>query len=118
MPRISVASGDFHPRRFVGAVVSGNGFDSPRKLGLMMIGVAVVFSVINFVLIMVLSRYYPYLYSLGSILGWGGLWLAITGQPKATTDGTTVPMWSRVGLGVALVFGTLSGLSLVLSSLR
>jgi hypothetical protein len=86
-------------------------------MGITMIGVAVVFSILNWVLIFLIHRYYPYLYALAGILWWAGLWLAVTGQPKATTDGTKVPMWSRVGLGVALVFGSLMAVGTVLSSI-
>jgi hypothetical protein len=69
-------------------------------------------SLLNMVLIMVVHRYYPYFYSVGAIIGWTGLWLVITGQPKANPDGSKAPMWSRIGLGVAFGFGMLTGASL------
>ncbi len=118
MPRINVATGDLNPKKIMAAVLSGSGLDQPRKLGIKMIVVAIVFSILNWVLIFLIHRYYPYLYALGGILWWAGLWLAATGQPKSNPDGSPAAMWGRVGLGAALVLGSLMALGTVFSSLR
>jgi hypothetical protein len=65
------------------------------------------------VLIFVLHRYYPYLYSVAAIFWWGGLWMLITGQPRATQDGSPAPMWTRIGLAAFLVIGVLVGVAMV-----
>ena len=117
MPRIKFGEGDLAPKKMVAVITTGQGFDHPRKMGLMMLALAFVLSFANWLLIFLLHRYYPYFYSIAGIFGWVGLFLAITNQPRATTDGSKVPMWTRVGLGICLVMGTLSGIGTVLSSL-
>lgn len=113
IPRIKVGVGDYHPNKLFGAVVKGEGYESPRMFGLVMLGISIAFAVINFVLIFVLHLYYPYLYILSGPLGWGGLWMVITGQPKVTTDGSPVALWGRIGLGACLAIGLLIGASMV-----
>jgi hypothetical protein len=54
--------------------------------------------------------YYPYLYSIGAIFWWGGLWLLITGQPRKSADGSKAPMWARAGLGVCMFIGLIVGI--------
>jgi hypothetical protein len=111
MPRINISGGDWHPKNLWAAVMTGKGFTAPRKTGLLMIGMAVAFMVINIVLLFI-HLYYPYLFALACPIWWGGLWLAIVGQPRATPDGSPAPMWSRVLLGACLVFGILQGVFL------
>jgi hypothetical protein len=113
IPRIKVGVGDYHPNKLFGAVVKGEGYASPRMFGLVMLGISIAFTIINFVLIFVLHLYYPYLYILSGPLGWAGLWMLITGQPKATQDGSPVAMWGRIGLGACLVIGMLIGFAMV-----
>jgi len=116
MPRIKVDVGDYHPNKLISAIVKGEGYANPRMFGLVMLGLSIGFAVLNYVLILVLHRYYPYLYVLSGPLGWGGLWMVITGQPKATTDGSPVAMWGRIGLGACLAIGMLIGAGLVVRS--
>ena len=104
---------DFSKEALMAAVVQGKGFESPRKIGAMMIGLAILFSVLNVVIVIATNIYFPYLYAIGAIFGWGGLWLLVTGQPHRTADGSPAPMWARAGLGVCLFFGLLSGLSAI-----
>jgi hypothetical protein len=113
IPRIKVGVGDYHPNKLFSAVVKGEGYANPRMFGLVMLGIAIAFTVINFVLIFVLHLYYPYLYILSGPLGWAGLWMVITGQPKVTTDGSPVPLWGRIGLGACLGIGLLIGMLMV-----
>jgi hypothetical protein len=112
MPRIKFGEGDFAPKRMVAAVTAGSGFDAPRRMGLLMVVLAVGLMIVNSVLIFVLRLYYPYFYSIGAIFFWAGLFMAITGQPKTIGDGTKTPMWTRIGLAAALVFGLLQGIAL------
>jgi hypothetical protein len=109
MPRIKVGVGDYHPNKLLNAVIKGEGYDKPRMFGLVMLGLAVAFSVVNFVLIFVAHIYFPYLYLLAGPLGWGGLFMVIAGHPKAPADGSPVPMWARIGLGACIVIGLLVG---------
>jgi hypothetical protein len=112
IPRIKVDGGAFAPKKLMAAVISGQGFESPRKMGAMMVGASVVFGVINTVLVLVAHIYYPYLYSLAAIFGWAGMWLLITGQPHTTPDGSKAPMWTRIGLGAFFGIGVLAGVAL------
>jgi hypothetical protein len=113
MPRLSFEGGDFSGDALKAAVIEGKGFQKPRLMGAIFMGLSIAFTVGNTVLVLVLSRYYPYLYSLGAIFGWGGLWLLVTGQPRATADGTNAPMWGRIGLGACLVVGLLVGIAMI-----
>jgi hypothetical protein len=112
-PRISVGGGDFSPAKLVGAITTGQGFNAPRKMGLTMVGVGFAFAVVNTILVLVMHLYYPYLYSIGAIFWWAGVWLTITGQPAARPDGSQAPMWGRIGLAISLVFGVLAGVSMI-----
>jgi len=112
MPRINVRTGDYHPNKLFRAVVSGEGFANPRMFGLTLLGLGIVFGIINAILLFVLNIYFPYLYWLAGPLWWGGWWLVIFGQPRTTQDGSPAPMWARIGLGVCLVFGILSGITM------
>ena len=112
IPRIKVNVGDYHPSHLFSAVIKGQGYEKPRIFGLVMLGIAFAFAVINWVLIFVAHLYYPYLFWLSGPLWWAGWWMVIFGQPKATPDGSPAPMWGRIGLGVCLVFGLLSGASM------
>jgi hypothetical protein len=112
IPRISVRTGDYHPNKLFRAVVSGEGYEKPRMFGLTLLALSIAFAVLNGILIFVLHLYYPYLYILAGPLWWAGWWMLIFGQPKATADGSPAPMWGRIGLGICLAFGMLSGLSM------
>jgi hypothetical protein len=114
MPRIKVGVGDYHPNKLFSSIAKGEGYQNPRVFGLVMLGLSFAFGILNFVLIFVAHIYFPYFFFpyffyLAGPLGWGGLWLVITGQPKATADGSPVPMWTRIGLGACLVIGILAG---------
>jgi hypothetical protein len=112
MPRINVGGGAFAPQKLMAAVVSGQGFEGPRKMGAMMMAVCIAFVAANTALVLVLHRYYPYLYSLGAIFGWTGLWLVVTGQPRVQPDGSKAPIWSRIGLAASFGIGVLAGIAL------
>lgn len=112
IPRISVRTGDYHPNKLFKAVVSGEGYEKPRMFGITLLALSIAFGVVNGILIFVLHLYYPYLYILAGPLWWAGWWMLIFGHPKATADGSPAPMWGRIGLGVCLAFGLLSGLSM------
>jgi hypothetical protein len=117
MPRIKISTGQYSPQKLMSAVISGQGFDSPRKMGGVMVAAAVALSIVNTVLTFLIHRYYPYFYALGAIFFWSGLWLLITGQPHVTTDGSKAPMWSRIGLAVCFALGALGAAGTILTSL-
>ena len=77
-----------------------------------MLGVSFALIALNTLLVLVVHIYYPYLYSAASLLLWAGAFLAITGQPHATTDGSKAPMWARGGLAACLGIGVLFGIAL------
>lgn len=116
MPRIQFSGGDFAPKKIMDVVMKGDGYESPRKVGVLMIGLAIALSVANFVLIALVHRYYPYFYAVAAIIWWPGWWLLIFGQPRKTADGTPSAKWSRIGLGVCLGFGILCAAGSVVSS--
>jgi hypothetical protein len=113
IPRIKVGEGDFNPNKLWKAVISGEGYAGPRKMGILMVGLAIALMVVNVVLMFVVHIYYPYFYSLGAVIWWGGAWMLITGQPKATTDGSPSPLWGRIGLGACLAVGVLVGIMMI-----
>ncbi len=113
IPRIKVDAGDYHPTKLWSAVASGEGFAKPRMMGIAMVGLSVALTVVNTVLVLFVHIYYPYLYSLGAVFWWAGLWLLITGQPQATADGSKAAMWGRAGLALFLVLGVLMGIAMV-----
>jgi hypothetical protein len=115
IPRINFKGGDFSPTKIVNVILKGDGYESPRKMGALFIGAAMAFYIVNTVLIFALHLYYPYFYSLGAIIWWGGWWLLIFGQPRKTPDGSPAPMWGRIGLAVCLAFGILSALGTAFS---
>ena len=106
---VNLGGSDFSKDALLAAVVQGNGFESPRKVGGAMFGLGFLFFIINTVLI-VAHFYYPYLYSIGAIFWWGGLWLLITGQPRKSVDGSKAPMWARAGLGFCMFIGLIVGI--------
>jgi len=112
IPRIKVGVGDYHPNKLWSAIISGEGFAKPRMFGLVMLGIAIAFAVINAVLIFVLHLYYPYLYILAGPLWWGAWWMIIFGQPRLTTDGSKSALWGRIGLGICLAMGLAAGLGM------
>jgi hypothetical protein len=77
----------------------------------MMLGLAIVFFVVNGVMVVALNRWYPYFVCVGTFMFWPALWLIITGQPRARDDGSAVPMWSRAGLAAFWALGLLSALA-------
>jgi hypothetical protein len=109
---LSYDGGDFSVDALKAAVFEGKGFGKPRLMGAALFGLSIAFGVGNWVLVMVLNRFYPYLYSAAAIFAWGGLWLLITGQPKAQADGTA-PLWGRIGLGACLAVGVLLGIAMI-----
>jgi hypothetical protein len=113
MPVFNFDFGDFAPSAILGAVVSGQGFKGARMMGLTMLALSIVVTIVNAILIVVLGRFYPYLFIIGAPLGWGGLWLAITGQPAWRPDGQAAPLWARGGLVVCLAIGLLMGLGMI-----
>jgi hypothetical protein len=118
IPRISIGEGDFAPKKLMAAVTTGQGFENPRKMGAIMVGLAIVLGIVNTILVLVVHIYFPYLYSLGAIAGWTGFWLLVTGQPRANPDGSKAPMWARIGLGACLGWGLLVGIALCIFSGR
>jgi hypothetical protein len=113
IPRIKVDAGDYHPNKLWSAVASGEGFAKPRVMGIAMVGLSIALTVVNTILVLFVHIYYPYLYSLGAVFWWAGLWLVITGQPKATGDGSKAPMWARAGLAAFLAIGVLMGIAMI-----
>jgi hypothetical protein len=113
IPRVKVDAGDYHPSKLWSAVASGEGFAKPRMMGLAMVGLSIVLTVVNTILVLFVHIYYPYLYSLGAIFWWAGLWLVITGQPQTPADGSKAAMWGRAGLGAFLVIGVLMGIAMI-----
>ncbi len=111
--RVNYAGGDFHPGSLWRAVVSGKGYHKPRLFGGALLGLAVVFAVINYILLAVLDFGYPYFVALVPPFFLGGLWMVIAGQPLATQDESPSPMWGRIGLAVGLGLGLAGGLVLV-----
>ena len=69
--------------------------------------------IVNTIIVAVTNIYFPYLFAIGAIFWWGGLWLLITGAPKRNPDGSPAPMWARAGLGVCLFLGLMSGISAI-----
>ncbi len=113
IPRLHIsAGGDYNPEKLFKAVVTGEGFANPRMLGLSMLGVAILFVIINTVLVLVLHIYRPYLYGVAGPLWLAGWWMLITGQPKQTQDGSKAPMWARIGLAVCLGVGVILGIAM------
>src|SRR5208283_3528128 len=113
IPRIKVDAGDYHPSKLWSAVASGEGFAKPRVMGIAMVGLSIALTVVNTILVLFVHIYYPYLYSLVAIFWWAGLWLVLTGQPKATEDGSKAAMWGRAGLALFLAIGVLTGIAMI-----
>jgi hypothetical protein len=113
MPRIKVG-GDFAPDKLWSALATGHGYERPRLMGLMMLGLSLVFTIGNSILIFGLHRYYPYLYGVAALFWWAGWWMVITGQPRLNADGTPCPLWARIGLGACLGIGALTGVAMCL----
>ncbi len=89
--RINFAGGAFSPQNLIAAVTTGRGFDNPRAIALPMVGVGAAMIAANMVLVFVIHYYFPYFLPLGGILGMGGLWLLITGEPASRPDGSPAP---------------------------
>jgi len=110
---VNLGGSDFSKEALMAAVVQGKGFESPRKVGGAMFGLGFVLWIVNTVIVAVTNIYFPYLYAIGAIFWWGGLWLLITGSPKRNPDGSPAPMWARAGLGACLFIGLLSGIGAI-----
>ncbi len=110
---VNLGGSDFSKEALMAAVVQGKGFESPRKVGGAMFGLGFVLWIVNTIIVAVTNIYFPYLFAIGAIFWWGGLWLLITGAPKRNPDGSPAPMWARAGLGVCLFLGVLSGISAI-----
>ncbi len=111
--RINMQGGDFSPTALVSGVMTGQGFANPRMLGLGLFALSLLFGIGNLILIFGLHYYFPYFLLLAGPFGWGGLFMAITGQPKKQENGAKAPMWSLAGLGGCLLFGFLLGVGSV-----
>jgi outer membrane receptor protein involved in Fe transport len=111
--RVNFSGGQFSPQALMAGVMSDRGFESPRALGLPMLGLGILMLVANFVLIYVVHYYFPYFLPVGGILAMGGGWLVITGEPASRPDGSPAPMWGRAGLGACLLVGLLIGVGLI-----
>jgi len=97
----------------MGAVLHGRGFHSPRMLGVALIGLAVLLAIINTVTVFAFHWYYPYLYAIAAVIGWGGAWLLVTGQPAVSKDRSSPPIWGRIGLGASMFIGLLMGIGVI-----
>src|SRR6185503_8394604 len=113
--RVSMGGG-FHPMALVKAVVSGEGFEKPRMMGLGFVGLSTLFFIGNMILIFVANLYFPYFWALVPLFGFAGWWMVITGQPQTTPDGTPAPMWGRIGLAACLVLGLLGGIGMIFAN--
>lgn len=113
IPRVKIGEGDFNPNKLWKSVVTGEGYAKPRLFGLAMFGLAIALTVVNTILVLVVHIYYPYFYSLGAILGWGGFWMLVTGQPKAQDNDGKAPMWGRIGLAACLAMGVIQGILMI-----
>ncbi len=110
--RIDFDGGDFSTSALVAAAMTDRGFKNARLMGAAFFGLGFVFWAVNFVLAFVVHIYFPWFAVLGGPFGLGGLWLLATGQPQGNPDGSGgAPVWGRIGLGVCLFIGLLSGLS-------
>ncbi len=93
------------------ALISGEGFDSPRKFGAMAAALGFVILIVSQILISVVHIWFPYFYILAFPLFWGGIWMLILGQPHKQADGSKAPMWGRIVIGAVMVLGVLQGLA-------
>ncbi len=109
-PNISVGMGDFNIHAIQSALVSGEGFASPRKFGAMAAGLGFGIFILSEIVIYVLHIWFPYLYIISFPLFWGGIWMLILGQPQKQADGTKAPMWGRIVVGAVMILGLLQGL--------
>jgi hypothetical protein len=76
------------------------------------LGVSVLLTLANSLLVLVAGIYSPYVYGVAAPLGLGGWWLVVTGQPIRGPAGGKAPMWSRAGLGACLMVGLLLGIAM------
>jgi hypothetical protein len=97
-------------RNLIASVVSGEGFDEPRKYGLYLSGGGAALVVLNLVLAYGLNRFYPYLSFIAPPIALSGAFMLATGEPLARGDGQKAPMWTRAGLGGALAVGAVVGI--------
>lgn len=105
--------GDFSPTKLISAIIKGEGYDSPRKMGALFWGLGFVFMVVNIILIVALNRYYPYFWIVAFPFMGAGFWMLVLGQPRATPDGSPAPMWGRIIVGLAFLLGLLGALGSV-----
>lgn len=107
---VSVGMGSFSYTAISHALISGEGFDSPRKFGAMAAALGFGILIISTILIAVVHIWFPYFYILAFPLFWGGIWMLILGQPAKQPDGSKAPMWGRIVIGAVMVLGLLQGL--------
>ncbi len=110
MPHISVGTGDFTAAKMIAAVTTGQGYENPRKVGAISFGIAFVLGMLNVIILFATHIYFPYLFIVAGPLGWGGLFLLITGEPQHRQDGSPAPSWARMGLGACLGIGLILGI--------
>ena len=103
---------DLSPDALWSAVTTGEGFQNPRIVAAAAMGLGVLLAAGNFVLILVLHLYYPYLLGLAPVFLLGGLFMLATGEPKSRGEGQQVPMWTRAALAGSMFVGLLIGLAL------
>ena len=103
--------GNFNYTAISHALISGEGFESPRKFGALAAAIGFGILIVSQILISVVHIWFPYFYILAFPLFWGGLWMLILGQPQKQADGSKAPMWGRAVIGAVMVLGVLQGLA-------
>ena len=103
---------DIRPNELIGAIVNGTGLKSPRLMGMAMTGLSLAFVLINFVLVLALHRYFPYLYWLAGIFLFAGPFVLLSGEPRDRGEAVPVPSWARYGLIGCFVAGLVAGFAL------
>ena len=107
---------DVSPTAMVTAVMNGEGFGRPRTAGAVYVVIGVIGVIINLAAL-AQGRVFLWLLPVTPIFLVPGAWLLLFGQPEAVPRGDKVPMWSRIGLGVFLVMGALSGFGALLAAI-
>jgi hypothetical protein len=103
--RLGFSNASWSPGALWGKAMSGQGFEGPRKVGLIMLGLAAAFIAGNVLMVKIAHIYYRFLYAGGAVCLLAGLFLLVTGQPKAKPDGTPVSGGARFGFITSIVIG-------------
>lgn len=82
---------------------------SPRRLGIVMIGVGIGICALNLLLIALLGIYFGGLFVLGMPAVFIGAWTLFTGRTQSASPGKA-PRWWTLGFYASLALGLLSGL--------